>query len=114
MKKVTELNKKNIEFIWITSHWDVHREGLCQYDGNLCYFKIIDNEDDFYNNNIKYSIYELTWKEKLHYLKRKKLFEWMVGYHWTYKNGKITRKFRMRKPKWFWTFIFNLYFKLFI
>lgn len=99
---------KHPKFVWVQDHWDVHLSGTCIYKDNLCYFETEypRNVDNFY-----YDIYKLSSWEKVKWTLEQKLFELCVGYHWTY--GKDGRKwsngFILRKPKWFFNILFNIY-----
>jgi hypothetical protein len=122
VKAVAYLPYNEVHFVFVNSHWDHHLGGLCRYEGKLCRFSTIEKEnpnydpvkdetDPEYNEwmyNLFCIIYELSPWEKLKALYQKRMFELMVGYHWTYPDRK---SFGSRKPKWLYNFLFHLYYK---
>lgn len=115
MKKIADINYENVEFRFISNHYDVHLNGTCIYNGELCEFKNqypdLDEETDEWEEMIV-EIYQLTFKEKFEWYKRQWLFENCVGYHWTYPQRKEGKSFYYRKPQWLYKRLFNLYYKL--
>lgn len=115
MKKIADIKYEDVHFKFIGNHWDVHLNGTCIYNGELCEFK---NEYPEFNEELDeweemmVEIYQLNFLEKLKWYKRQRLFEQCVGYHWTYGSDKGNRGFYYRKPKWLYKFIFNLYYKI--
>ena len=87
-KKLTPKIKETIsdpEWVWVTDYYDYPLAGLCTYDDQLCYAKLISewrDEPDIYK------ITRLSSVEKVKWLMKKWTFELLVGHHWTYKNGK--------------------------
>ena len=75
------INYDDVDFVWVSDHYDIHLRGLCRHNGELCEF-----ETDWESEKVE--IKPLSVPQKLRWLLSKKLFEWFVGYHWTYKNGK--------------------------
>jgi hypothetical protein len=71
----------DMEFIWISDHWDIHIKGLCKYKNRLSEFKIVDEDSE----TVDYFVYSLGFIDKIKWLTRKKLFELRHGYRWTYK-----------------------------
>ena len=73
---------KDIDLLWVSSHYDFHRDGICLYNGEVCRFNCIeelaDNDDD---EKIVCTIYALTPQQQKEWLRRKWLFETCVGYH---------------------------------
>jgi hypothetical protein len=102
--------KKQMSFVWVSDHWDVHLSGLCRHDGALCRFERDNPEDD---GEVLYSIYHLTTAEKLRWLYRKWKFEICVGYHWTYPNRANGEMFHRRKPTWLYFLLWAWYWKSF-
>lgn len=102
-QRIAILFYSQVEFVWVSDHWDHHLNGLCRYNNKLCEFQW-----SYFHEKVK--IYKLGFFSKIKWLIRKKLFEWMVGYHWTYKNGTRNAKFGYRKPYWFFKILFNLYY----
>lgn len=128
MEKITTILYDEVDFVWILNHWDIHLEGLCNHNGELCYFETqkgtgywdeeccedIERECDEYVEVIpnKCDIYSLTKEEKQSWLKRKRKFEVCVGYHWTYPYRKTgERPYGYKKPKWFWNLLTIFYYK---
>jgi hypothetical protein len=94
--KENEMKKKSykeMNFVWVSSHWDIHLKGLCIEEGKLQRFKT-DYDTELC------TIYPLTTKEKFIWLFKKKMFEWCVGYHWTYPHRKTGNLYHRRKPVW--------------
>jgi hypothetical protein len=103
MKIAAGLSCDQVSFVWVSSHWDVHLEGVCRHEGQLCRFECENPtryDDDGGPSRPRYSIYSLSTKEKLRWLYRKKKFEICVGYHWTYPYCAQGRLFYLRKPRW--------------
>tara|TARA_Y100000310_G_scaffold331295_1_gene404595 strand:- start:143 stop:493 length:351 start_codon:yes stop_codon:yes gene_type:complete len=106
---------EEVDFLWISSHWDIHLKGLCKERGKLCRFETDDEllgyEENDKQTNVR--IYDLSFLEKIKWIFNKKTFEWFVGYHWTYPyREKETRKFGSRRPNWFWHLTFLFYYSL--
>ena len=99
---------KDVNFLWISSHWDIHLKGLCKHDGKLCAFDTI-NPEDYDNNLVK--IIPLSFIEKVKWTIRRKKFEWCVGYHWTYPYRNQDLRYQLRSPKWLWMIITAVYYK---
>ena len=38
MKLIAEIPMKQVDFVWVSNHWNVHLDGLCRYKGELCRF----------------------------------------------------------------------------
>ena len=115
MKKIADINYENVEFRFISNHYDVHLNGTCIYNGELCEFKNqypdFNEETDEWEEMIV-EIYQLTFKEKFEWYKRQWMFENCVGYHWTYPQRKEGKSFYYRKPQWLYKRLFKLYYKL--
>jgi hypothetical protein len=108
MKLIKSRLAKNVKFRWIEEHYDVHLSGTCIYKGELCYF---DSDYPDFGKEQMCDIYELTYFEKLKWRFTQWLFELCIGYHWTYdKDGRVTHEFKLRKPKWLYKFLFNIYY----
>jgi len=128
MKLIATIPYDDVNFRWVSNHWDIHLNGICEYQNQICEFKTIQGEghwtyildekgeeveEDEYVETIPTvcEIYELTEKEKKERLSRQRKFEICVGYHWTYPYRKTgERPFRIRNPKWFYRLLFNLYY----
>lgn len=120
----TQVKDDEINIVWVTNFWDIPLAGLCRYKGRLCKFNCVEqgywepieeegvDEDDWDDRWIE-SIYEvtsLTWREKIQWKIRQKKFEFFVGKHWSYKNGKRGAAFGTKRPKWFVKWAFNWYY----
>lgn len=112
-----------MQFRWIAMHWDIHYNGICTYNNQLCEFQTIEGDGRWTGDDedkeeewvetipTVCKIYHLTPKEKLIWLHRQTMFEWFVGYHWTYPYRKTgQRQFRYRKPVWLYKLLFKLYY----
>ena len=89
--RISKVEYKNMNFVWVSKHYDFHLEGLCKFNNKLCKFKLSDNWDNIdLNTVIFYNIYYLDLLEKLEWLIRKKLFEICIGKHWTYPREDFT------------------------
>ena len=113
-KKIATVKENELEFVWVSSHYDIHLNGICKYKGELCEFKGIQpnwnpEKDDWYDTF--YEIYKLSFKEKLNWVIRQKKFEIAVGYHWSYPQRKKNVEFKIRKPKWLFNMLFRMYYK---
>lgn len=96
-----------MDFVWITDHYDIHLSGLCRVDGELMLFKIVDVSD---NEMPSYVVYPLTRLQKVKWLWKKWLFEVCIGEHWSYPQRKKGIHFYIKSPTWFWSTVFALYY----
>ena len=106
MNHIDMISYDKMEFVFILSHYDINLSGLCKHNNKLCEFKLRDYDDP--DDDLKCYIYKLSFKEKIKWLYKKTIFEWCIGYHWTYpyrKNG-----YKLRRPRWFWQIVHNLYY----
>ncbi len=84
---------QDIKFVWVSGHWDFHRDGICTFNGELCRFTCDDETDDGWETSkIVGSIYALTPAQRRRWLWRKKNFEICVGTHWSYPKVEQTYK----------------------
>lgn len=93
-----------VDFVWISNHYDIHLAGLCRVDGRLHRFETNDDTREV-------TIYRLTRIAKIRWILKKKLFEFCVGYHWTYPNRKQGLNWQYRRPEWLWKIVFVGYYK---
>jgi len=93
-----------VNFKWISNHYDYHLNGLCIYNNKLCEFVTKKNNWCI--------IFRLYGKTKIKWILRKILFEFCVGYHQTYTHSQLKKwnNFYYRKPKWLYKKLFILYF----
>ena len=102
------LDYDTVDFVWVSSHYDVHWSGICRFNDELMEFKTVDETDyqamedncpyckdngtgnvidckcETYTNLVC-ELYELSFLEHLRWVIRMKLFEWFVGEHWSYR-----------------------------
>lgn len=97
---------ESVEFVWVSDHWDIHLRGLCRFHGELCSFKTLPEIGD----NLFCELAHLGPLQKVRWLLRKKMFEWCVGYHWTYPHRKNGAHFHMRRPRWWFKFLYRCYY----
>lgn len=117
MKKepIKILPYSEINFKFVSDHYDVHLSGTCIYEKKLCEFK---NDYPDYNEEkeefeeMQVRIYRLNFLEKIRWTLKQWLFEECVGYHWSYENGKRGKNFYYRRPKWFYKRLFMWYYQL--
>ena len=76
---------KEIDYVWVSSHYDFHREGLCRHEGKLARFTCIEDYPDDYgtcgedcdgcpkcdNPPIVCNIWPLSPLERVNWLRRK-------------------------------------------
>lgn len=105
----------DVDFRFISNHWDIHLEGSCIYNNELCQFNTIypdwNEEKDTWEETFT-EIYKLDWRGKLNWICRQWIFEKCVGYHWSYKEKKRGKDFHYRKPQWLYKRIFSWYYSV--
>jgi hypothetical protein len=113
MEKIVTIPYDEVNFVWVSGHYDIHMFGLCKMGNTLFYFKTI-NIDDYYDDETELmcEIYMLSFKEEIRWRLKKFLFERMVGYHWTYPYRKQGAAFYVRNPKWLYKILFKLYYSV--
>lgn len=107
MKLIVTLPYEEVDFVWISNHYDIHMSGLCKMGNTLFWFKTINPEDD--DEQLKCDIFMLSFWEEMRLRARKFFFEQMVGYHWSYPKRKNSH-FHYRKPQWLYKILFKLYY----
>lgn len=107
-KLIKTLPYNEVNFRWISNHYDVHLNGTCMINGSLHEFENDYPEED---EHMLVRIYELDLISKLKWYWKQWKFEKCVGYHWTYNVKKERKNFYYRKPKWLYVRIFNWYYK---
>jgi hypothetical protein len=114
MKLINTIPYNQTQFKFVSNHYDLHLEGLCTYKGETCYFQTLqgnwNEENDEWDQSFC-EIYKLSIGEKWKWFWRKKKFEWMVGYHWSYPQRKQGKFFYYRKPTWLYRRLFRLFYK---
>lgn len=106
MKHITTLPYDEVDFVWVSNHYNVHLSGLCKMGNTLFWFetRILDDYE-----NIECDIYMLSFWEEMKLRFRKFSFERMVGNHWSY-DKKNKTNFYYRKPQWLSKILFKLYY----
>jgi len=105
IKAIATVKYVDMNFFWITDHYDIHLTGYCHYKGALCRF---DVTDDFFakpTNQVSYNIFSMTLFEKIKMLIDKTLFETCVGTSWSFPVKKESKK-----PKWLKKLLHEFYF----
>jgi hypothetical protein len=112
MELITTIPYEEVDFNFITNHYDVHFHGTCIYKGDLCAFYTHREYSDESDEIIEIvSIYKLTFIEKLRWELKQMLFEICIGTHWSYVNGTPKGKYHERNPKWLYTLLFKIYYR---
>lgn len=109
MKRIATLPYDEVDFVWISNHYDVHLSGLCKMGNTLFWFKT-NIEGDY--DKVECDIYMLSFWEEIKFRLRKFLFEQMVGCHWSYPQRKEWARFYYRKPVWLSKILIKLYYRL--
>ena len=122
-----EIPYDDVNFVWVTSHYDIHWEGMCRYNGKLCKFRTHDNTDYTKQeeacpycsqedppesdwklcncgpyNDLTCEITPLTFKEKCQWLSNMWLFEGLVGKHWSNNNRLFSTGLRSERSMRFY------------
>ncbi|MDG1950312.1 MAG: hypothetical protein P8J32_05875 [bacterium] len=119
-----KVKEEEIDFVWVTNHWDIHLDGICKHKGKLCkfhcvemgYWKPIEEEgvpEDDWDDDWVDSIYEITFlsfQEKVKWKWSQWKFEAFVGKHWSYRNGKRGKRFGEGRPRWWVNWAFKWYY----
>ena len=108
MKHIATLPYDEIDFVWVSNHYDVHISGLCKLGFSLFYFKSINHDSD---EELMCEIWMLSFIEEIRWKLKKFFFEQMVGYHWSYPKRKNSH-FHYRKPEWLYKLLFKLYYTI--
>jgi hypothetical protein len=102
---------KDVEWVWIADHYDIHLGGLARHKGELMRF---ETPGFYWSTRRRLSpvvrLYRLSWAEKAVWLRRKRTFEVCVGRHWTYPDRRLGH--RSRKPRWLREALSWLYYRL--
>lgn len=109
MQRIATLPYDEVDFVWVSNHYDVHLSGLCKMGNTLFWFET-KIEGDY--ENIICDIYMLSFWEEMKLRFRKFSFEQAVGHHWSYSKGKKENHFYYRKPQWLYKILFSLYYKI--
>ena len=109
MKLIATIPYEEVDFVWISNHWDIHLSGLCKMGNTLFWFQT-QLTDDY--ENIKCDIFMLSFWEEIRLKVKKFLFEQMVGFHWSYPQRRQGSRFHYRKPVWLYKILFALYYKM--
>ena len=80
-KPIARIPYEHMSWVWISDYYDVPLFGLCRYGGELCEFR---GGEWFPPKKIKrYKIYKINLAQKLRWLMEKRVFELMIGEHWS-------------------------------
>lgn len=114
MKLAAKISYESVDSRWVSQHWDLHLQGICYFNGEICEFKTIypdfdDDKGDWSETIVM--IYNLTLLEKIKWVIRQSLFEFCIGKHYSRKNGKWGERFKYRRPEWVYRILFRLYYK---
>lgn len=110
MKLLKKISYEDVNFKWIEDHYDYHSTGTCIYNNELCVFLTDSSEHEKKDNyELSCNIYKLNLFEKIKCIFSQKIFEWMVGYHWTCPKMK---NYYIRKPEFIFNLLTCLYYKL--
>lgn len=101
---IKNVAKSDMDFVWVSNHYDVHLSGLCRYGGQLCTFQCENPHED---GPVFYTVEQLSDLNKLKWLTKKKLFEFCIDYYWTYPDR---THYHTRRPKWLTALLFGLYY----
>jgi hypothetical protein len=117
---------RDINFLWVSSHYDFHHEGICTHDGKVARFACSEDYPENWgtcehddgsdcplcdNPPIVCNVFPLTALGRLKWLIRKRMFELCVGEHWTYPNRRNGASFRTRRPRWLYALLFAAYYR---
>jgi hypothetical protein len=115
MKHLKTIPYSEVNFRFISHHYDLHLEGTCMFNNKLCYFFTHypdwDKENDCWHEAFT-MIYKLSIYEKCQWILKQWFFEKCVGYHCSYENKDLKTYFYYRNPKWLYKFLFVLYYKV--
>jgi hypothetical protein len=112
MKLIATLPYDDIDFVWISNHYDVHISGLCKMGNTLFWFETKNHQEYFYDEEqLVCDVYMLSFWEEAKLRMRKFFFEQMVGFHWSYPKRK-NNHFHYRKPEWLYKLLFKLYYTI--
>jgi len=117
---IAEIPYEHVKFKYVSNHYDMHLNGTCIYDGEICEFvnpypDYSEELDDLVYENVK--IYRLGIAEKIKWIWKQWLFEQCVGYNWTYgkskKGQELTKRgewFTRSKPDWLKKVLYKWYY----
>lgn len=88
--------------IWVSDYYDHPLEGVCFWEGQTYSFTCSP-----YTKHAQLT--PLTRWQRFRWFKQQKLFEWCIGYHWTYRDNQ-RGIYKQRSPRWFWDRVFKLYY----
>lgn len=77
---MVDIKQEDVFIVYSENGWDgVTLAGHAWYEGNYCYV----TSNDPMSDTIEYTLYKLEGQNLINALASRKLFEDMVGYHWT-------------------------------
>jgi len=104
MDHVTKIEWDDLHVVYVTNYYDIPLSGLCLWKGKLEKFEIEDYEYG------KYRVIHMNVFQRLKARFDKKMFEWFVGTHWSYDNGRRTNYYYTRSPEWLHNAAFKFYY----
>lgn len=117
MKKtlIKELPYDAVDFRWISNHYDVHLNGTCMLDGELCEFEgelpaYNDERDEWEEMIVR--VYRIDRMSRIRWRLRQWLFEQCVGYHCTYPHRRQGHPLYYRRPVWLYKKLHKMYYKI--
>lgn len=107
----------DVDFVFVDNYYDLNLSGLCLYNGEIMRFETeFTDAGTFIGTAIEGAVvhvFPMAIRKKALALLRKKLFEVCVGTHWTYPlciDG-VCKSYHLKKPKWFWGIVGDLYYR---
>lgn len=88
-----------LDIVFVESYYDIPLEGLCLYKNKIERFEVVDYD------LADYKIVPLTTFQRWSALLNKRMFEFCVGTHWSYKLPKDQRFVRRRADD-FWFLVY--------
>lgn len=104
MDLVTKIEWDDLHVVYVTNFYDIPLTGLCLWKGKLERFEVEDYEYGTYR------VIHINWLQRLKARFDKKMFEWFVGHHWSYDNGRRTNYYYVRSPQWLHNAAFKFYY----
>lgn len=90
----TQIDRKQIKFLWETNRWDGPLSGHAEYNGQFCYWVCVD--EDWKTKVRRYLLYWLTEEEAKYAQDQHEKFQRYVGTHCNHnpdgtriENGKV-------------------------
>jgi len=102
-KEATQAKQIQVTPLWYTNFYDGVLAGFCEVDGNLCWFRVEDTEQEYPWNYFVYALNDDEIKEEK---RRHQLFREYVGTHTDFgESSKVVR------PQSMWSDYYSQQFK---